>query len=120
MVHLVTGVLAADFFQKLCNQLKEITGINITVHPIVNRFFGPQITVAGLLTARDIAAQINDLEGDYFLIPKVMLKADEDVFLDGYSVDWLARKINGQAIIVENNGKAFLEGVLRKRIGGVA
>ncbi|NLL52949.1 MAG: DUF512 domain-containing protein [Peptococcaceae bacterium] len=117
-VHIVTGTLAAQFFQEWSKQLAEITGKNITVHPIVNRYFGPEITVAGLLTAQDIAEQLGDLNGDYFLISKVMLKADEHVFLDGYDIDWLARKVNGQAVVVENNGKSFLEGIVGKQIGG--
>ncbi|NLM20986.1 MAG: DUF512 domain-containing protein [Peptococcaceae bacterium] len=117
-VHIVTGTLAAPFFQQWSEQLAGITGKNIIVHSIANHYFGPEITVAGLLTAQDIAGQLGDLDGDYFLIPKVMLKADEHIFLDGYDIDWLARKVNGQAVVVENNGKTFLEGILGKQIGG--
>jgi NifB/MoaA-like Fe-S oxidoreductase len=81
-VHLVTGLLAKDFFTRWCGPLAEMTGTRIQAHTVVNRYFGPDITVAGLLTAQDIAEQLGDLNGDYFLIPRVMLKADEDIFLD--------------------------------------
>jgi len=111
-VHLVTGVLAADFFRRLGEKLAGIKGLELRVHEIINHFFGPKVTVAGLLTAQDINAQLGDLRGDYFLIPRVMLKADEDVFLDDRSVQWLQENVNGKAIIVNPNGRDLLEGIL--------
>jgi Protein of unknown function (DUF512). len=50
--------------------------------------------------------------GGEFLIPRVMLKADEDIFLDDLSVQWLEEKVNGKARIVENDGLSFLEHVI--------
>ncbi len=118
-VHVVTGVLAADFFRNWSRNLAVIKGLSLTVHRIINHYFGEEVSVAGLLTAGDIAAQLGNLNGDYFLIPRVMLKADEEIFLDGYGIEWLEEKVNGKAVIVENNGESFLEGVLGKELGGV-
>jgi len=115
-VHIVTGVSAAGIFKSWVKDLDFIQGLNVVIHEIKNNFFGPTVTVAGLLTAQDIAAQVNDLQGDYFLIPKVMLKADDEVFLDDRSVSWLEKRINGKALVVENNGKAFIEGVLGMKL----
>jgi len=111
-VHIITGVSAGAFFTFWAERLAGIQGLSISVHEIINNFFGSTVTVAGLLTAQDIAGQLGNLQGDYFLIPRVMLKADEEVFLDDYDIPWLERKVNGKALIVENNGRAFLEGVL--------
>jgi hypothetical protein len=36
------------------------------VHEIHQQFFGSTVTVAGLLTAQDIAGQLGNLQGDYF------------------------------------------------------
>jgi len=115
-VHIITGVSAAGIFKSWVKDLDFIQGLNIVIHEIKNNFFGPTVTVAGLLTAQDIADQISDLRGDYFLITKVMLKADDQVFLDDYSVSWLAEKINGKALVIENNGQAFIEGVLGTKL----
>lgn len=115
-IHIITGVSAAAIFKSWVENLSFIQGLNITIHEIINNFFGSTVTVAGLLTAQDIADQVGDLRGDYFLIPKVMLKADEQVFLDGYSVSWLEKKINGKALVIDNNGKAFIEGVLGMKL----
>ncbi|HWQ43136.1 MAG TPA: DUF512 domain-containing protein [Desulfosporosinus sp.] len=112
-VHLITGTSAQGLFESWKNRLTDrVNGLSITVHAIRNDFFGSLVTVAGLLTAQDIALQLGDLLGEEFLIPRVMLKADEDLFLDDHSVKWLEEKVNGKARIVENSGLAFIEHVL--------
>lgn len=112
-VHLITGTSAQVFFEQWSKKLmKQVSGLTLTVHAIQNDFFGTSVTVAGLLTAQDIARQLGDLEGEEFLIPRVMLKADEPLFLDDHSVEWLEERVNGQARIVENHGLAFLEQVI--------
>lgn len=112
-VHLLTGTSARSFFELWSQRLMDrIKGLKLSVHTIRNDFFGTSVTAAGLLTAQDIADQLEDLAGEEFLIPRVMLKADEDLFLDDHSVKWLEETINGKASIVENNGIAFLEHVI--------
>ncbi len=112
-VHLITGTSAQELFEVWRRRLMEqVTGITLTVHAIRNDFFGPSVTAAGLVTAQDIAEQLGDLSGEEFLIPQVMLKADEDIFLDDLSVKWLEETVNGTAIIVENHGLSFLEQVI--------
>lgn len=110
-VHIITGVSAAKLFHAIAFRLRTIKGLNIHIHTIVNHFFGETVTVAGLLTAHDIAQQTQDLHGHDFLIPSVMLKAGEDIFLDGYDVKWLEKAINGKAVLVENDAVSFLEGL---------
>lgn len=115
-IHVVTGVSAAGLFRLWVGKLAFVEGLKATVHEVVNNFFGPTVTVAGLLTAQDIAGQLGNLQGESFLIPRVMLKADEKVFLDGYDLAWLEQRVNGKAEVIENNGKAFLEAVLGRKL----
>ncbi|MDR3543766.1 MAG: DUF512 domain-containing protein [Desulfosporosinus sp.] len=118
-IHLITGTSAQELFKLLRDRLmKRVDGLKISVHIIRNDFFGSSVTVAGLLTAQDIALQLGDLRGEEFLIPSVMLKADEDLFLDDQSIPWLEGKVNGKASIVQNDGLAFLEHVLGFSLGG--
>ncbi|MGI6119251.1 MAG: DUF512 domain-containing protein [Desulfosporosinus sp.] len=117
-VHLITGTSAQELFELYRDRLMEqVSGLKLTLHAIRNDFFGSSITVAGLVTAQDIANQLGNLSGEEFLIPRVMLKADEDIFLDQLSVKWLEEKVNGKAIIVENNGFSFLEHVIGYPMG---
>lgn len=112
-LHLITGTSAQALFELWRSRLMErYRGLKLTVHAIRNDFFGPSVTVAGLVTAQDIANQLGDLAGEEFLIPRVMLKTDEEIFLDDRSVKWLEEKVNGKARIVENNGFSLLEHVI--------
>lgn len=112
-VHLITGTSAQELFELWRIRLMEqVSGLKLTVHAIRNDFFGSSVTAAGLVTARDVAYQLGDLAGEEFLIPRVMLKADEDIFLDDLSVKWLEDKVHGTASIVENDGFSFLEQVI--------
>lgn len=118
-IHLVTGTSAQQFFELLRERLmNQVNGLKLSIHTIRNDFFGLSVTVAGLLTGQDIARQLGDLNGEEFLIPRVMLKADEDLFLDDRSVHWLEKEVHGQARVVENNGRAFLEHVIGNSWGG--
>jgi len=107
-VHLITGTSAGEFFRSWAKRLQErIAGLELIIHVIENRFFGPSVTVAGLVTAQDIVAQVGNLDGADFLVPQVMLKADTDVFLDDHDLTWLEQKLDGRAIVVPNDGAAF-------------
>lgn len=112
-VHLITGTSAQHLFKLWQERLEQrVNGLKIIIHVIRNEFFGLSVTCAGLLTAQDIAQQLGDLTGEEFLIPSVMLKADEDLFLDDRSVVWLEEKVNGKAYVVQNEGLAFLENLI--------
>ncbi|SNV74108.1 Fe-S oxidoreductase [Clostridium cochlearium] len=85
---LVTGKLASKEFLTIKDEIKKVNDkIDIEVKEIINNFFGETITVAGLITGSDIKDQLKKEEvKDYILIPRNMLKADEDIFLDDVTV----------------------------------
>lgn len=110
-IHIITGVSATPFISQLISKLNHLPGLELALHTITNDYFGPMVTVVGLVTAQDIAKQVGNLGGEIFLIPEVMLKEDEDIFLDDRTVQWLAKEVQGEPIIVRNNGGAFLEAI---------
>jgi putative radical SAM enzyme (TIGR03279 family) len=119
-VHVVTGISAGCFIRHRLDRLKsQIIGLNITLHVVSNLFFGETVTVAGLLTAEDLAGQLGDLKGEEFLIPCTMLNADS-LFLDNQSIAWLEERVKGRAVVVEINGVAFLESILGYRLQEVS
>ena len=106
--HLITGILAEPFLRQCLDRVLRHAAARhkpvhdrILIHGIRNDFFGPQITVAGLVTATDIAAQLGSLEGEEFVVPRVMLRADSDEFLDGHDIPWLEKRLGGTALIVD-------------------
>ena len=54
-----------------------------------NNFFGEEVTVAGLLTGRDIIRSLVDIASgyDFILMPDVVLRETGDLLLDDVSVE---------------------------------
>ncbi|HSA77910.1 MAG TPA: DUF512 domain-containing protein, partial [Nitrospirota bacterium] len=72
----------------------KIGGVSLKQITVKNRFFGPAVTVAGLLTGGDILHALRGKElGDMVLIPGNALKDEDDVFLDGMRLDELEEKL---------------------------
>ncbi len=70
---LATGAAAYPLMRELCTSAAEKIGCEIDVIKIINHFFGEDITVAGLLTGKDLLAQLDGRDlGDALLIPLVM------------------------------------------------
>lgn len=111
-----TGRLFAPILEKCAGELHELAQhIRIFVYPVRNDFFGKDITVAGLLTAQDIIAQLKGKElGSCLFLPDTMLRSGEDVFLDDMTVSELAHSLQIDVVIVKSDGANFLQGILEK------
>jgi len=108
--HIITGTIAAPFLSTCAERARRlIPNLTYEIHAVENHFFGPKITVAGLVTATDIAAQVGDLGGDEFFVPRTMLREGEDIFLDNRDVAWLETRLNGRARVIDCTGRAFFE-----------
>lgn len=113
-VSIATGYAAFGFIKSLAERLKSLVPTLVCeVYPIRNDFFGHNITVAGLITGRDLAAQLSGKDlGERLLIPKVMLKADEPVFLDDMTLAELSESLGVEIIPTESTGQDFVSGLL--------
>ena len=77
---------------------------NVDVIAIKNIFLGETITVAGLITAGDLVAQLSGKDlGDELLIPRVMLNHDM-IFLDDKTIEDVEKELNIKVSVVENDG----------------
>jgi len=87
--------------------------LTIRVVPVVNHFFGETITVAGLLTGKDIAEQLAGRElGDEVLVPENTLRADGDLFLCGMTPTELSEHLGVPVRISPNDGGEMLTALL--------
>lgn len=113
-VSIATGRLAYPYIQKMADSIKEkFPNTTVHVYPIRNDFFGEMITVSGLITAQDLMNQLKEKElGERLLIPCNMLKADEDIFLDDYSVDDVEKTLQVPLNIVQSSGQDLLDEIL--------
>lgn len=112
----VTLVTAKLIYPTICwaaEQLnKKFPNMEFQVVCITNHFFGEQITVTGLLTATDILEQLKDLDlGEWVVLPSVVLKADEDIFLDDVTLEDVQKALQVPIHIVKSNGMGFIQAV---------
>ncbi len=94
-IDVVCGQSAAAVLASLLDTF-AIPNLKTRLIPVVNRFFGPDVTVTGLLTGADIIAALQaDGDGrDGVIIPGVALRKGENVFLDGLTPDDISRAID--------------------------
>lgn len=114
-VSVATGAAAYDFIKSLADRLcEQVPTLECHVYKIINDFFGHNITVAGLLTGKDLANQLKGKDlGDRLLIPRVTLRSEGDVFLDDTTPEWLSEQLGGVEIVpVESTGNDFVSKVL--------
>ena len=108
---IAAGVASAPLFEYLIDLFhKKWYNISVNVVAVKNRFFGSQITVSGLLTGSDLLAEFEGKElGDTLLIPKAMLKNDENIFLDDITLEELSERLGVRVIANENDGFELLK-----------
>ena len=116
---IVTGRLAAPFLKELAAEfMQRFTHAHIEVASIRNDFFGERITVSGLITGRDLIAQLKGRDlGDYVMLPSNMLRMGEEVFLDDISLAEVQKALQVPVVSVKSSGQDLLDAMLRKGDG---
>jgi len=99
----ISGVSFSTILKSILERLRSLEGVRIRHVTVVNKFFGPSVTVTGLLTGRDILSALQGKRlGDLVLVPAVALKNDEDVFLDNMSLAELSCALSVKVVKVES------------------
>jgi putative radical SAM enzyme (TIGR03279 family) len=108
---LVTGASAYNEIHRAAEKITNINNkINLTVKKIINHYFGETITVAGLITGKDIIEQLSAGDiNEYIIIPKNMLKSGEDIFLDDITLDILEKELNRKVIVCDYTGEDLIK-----------
>ncbi|MGC9349469.1 MAG: DUF512 domain-containing protein, partial [Anaerolineae bacterium] len=90
----VTGTLFAPVLERYALDLKKETGIRIDIVPVVNRFFGETVTVAGLLTAEDILDTLHGREiGESIVLPGEIFRGPGRRSLDGVTPSTISNQL---------------------------
>ena len=105
------GVSAADFLQDLMDK-HPITGINVRVIPVVNRFFGETVTVSGLITGRDLTDRLIGEPGEKIFITECMLRSEGDRFLDDMTLEEACARAARPIIPVGRRGDELLDALM--------
>jgi len=113
-ISLATGKLAYPYLKKMVDRLVEkFPNIKVHLYDIRNDFFGENITVSGLITGQDLMTQLQRQKlGEVLLIPCNMLKTDEDVFLDDFTVREVESTLQVPVNIVKSSGQDLIDAIL--------
>lgn len=104
------GQSAAEFLRRMLQDY-PVAGANISVYALENRYFGPTVTVSGLITGGDLTAQMTDVDCEAVLITEVMLR-DGEVFLDDMTLDEAQARLGRPIVPVGRRGEDLLEAIL--------
>jgi NifB/MoaA-like Fe-S oxidoreductase len=108
-----TGTSFYPFLRKFADRLAEKEQILLDVIPVENHFFGTTVTVAGLLTGRDVIKTLHDNADSYeaLLVPDAALKEDEDLFLDNVSLEDLAEATGLKPVRTESTPQGIIDAI---------
>ena len=111
---MATGFLPYPYLKRLLDRMAEVyPGRKIHLYPIRNDFFGEMITVAGLITGQDLVAQLKGKpRGSRLLLPSVMFKSGEEVFLDDMTRTQAEAALQIPINIVKSGGYDLLSAIL--------
>ena len=111
---MATGFLPYPYLKRLLDRMAEVyPGRKIHLYPIRNDFFGEMITVAGLITGQDLVAQLKGKPlGSRLLLPSVMFKSGEEVFLDDMTRTQAEAALQIPINIVKSGGYDLLSAIL--------
>ena len=114
-ISMATGEAAYDYLEEIIGKVKEkFPNIKIYLYQIRNDFFGDKITVAGLITGKDLMKQLEGKTlGQRLLLPCNMLRDGEEVFLDDVTLKQVKETLQVKPYIVKSSGQDLIEAILK-------
>ncbi|QNB45905.1 DUF512 domain-containing protein [Thermanaerosceptrum fracticalcis] len=114
-ITLVTGVSGRYVLDPLIEKLNQIKGLHLSLKVVSNEFFGPTVTVTGLLTGMCLLSGLKGLEpGTEVFLPSVMLKTQEGRFLDDLTPVDIEERLGVRITLVPIHAGALLEMIISR------
>jgi len=96
------GTLIAPILQAIARELTSLTDADIDVVSVPNQFFGPTVTVSGLLVAADVIQALRGrIRGDLVVLPASMFDASGQVTLDDYRQQDIERELGVRVAVAD-------------------
>jgi putative radical SAM enzyme (TIGR03279 family) len=89
---IMTGTIFAPVLRKQVERMNRRFHTRLQVVAVANEYFGGDVSVAGLLTGGDFVAAREQVRGEFAIIPRVALKSDEPVMLDGLRLEEVQKR----------------------------
>jgi len=92
---IATGTLAYDTMNKhVIPELNKIENLEVKLFKITNHFYGSSVSVAGLLTAKDIISQVREENiGEALWCSHRILNDEGTITLDDWTLDQMSREL---------------------------
>lgn len=109
----VTGMSFYPYLSKFTDKLKK-SGVDIELVAVGNSFFGHNVTVTGLLTGRDVMKALSGFvkQDDILLIPDIVMREGDEVFLDDVSKKDVEDVLGVKAVIIESTPQGLVEAIM--------
>jgi putative radical SAM enzyme (TIGR03279 family) len=90
----VVGAVVAGALEPVLARLNRVEGLDLRLYGLPSPYWGQDLVVTGLLTGADLiqGLQGRDL-GEKLLLPKLMLRQGESVFLDDMTLEQLQAQL---------------------------
>ena len=99
---ILTGEIAGPLLRQFADLMNRVENLTVNVCVVHNRFFEGNITVAGLLVGRDIIDALNAFPtAEQVILPTVMMRDGERIFLDEMSLDDVSAAVGRPFVPVE-------------------
>ena len=98
----VVGNAVEHAFQPLVVRLNQVQGLKVKLIALRSNYWGQEISVTGLLTGQDLMENlVNQDLGEGILLPSLMLKHDDNLFLDDLTVAEVATRLKTKIFPVD-------------------
>jgi len=102
-VTLVCGTLIAPVLERKAAELSQVV---VEVVPVENRFFGPTVTVSGLLTGRDVVEVLQGRAlGEVVFLPRAMFDASGELTLDDMTLAAIGERLRVEVEVAGTMGE---------------
>lgn len=108
---LATGTSFSPYLESCVRQIR-IRGAALEVVRVTNDFFGDSVTVAGLMSGRDIIKTVQRRQGpskpQILLLPSVALNEERSLFLDGLTPKAVEEELNLTVEVVSADAEGLM------------
>lgn len=104
-VAVVCGTLAAPVLARILDELGPLAKSQLSLYPVENRFFGPRVSVSGLLTGSDIIAGLKGEIGEEIIAIHRSLISARGYFLDGLTPKEVSDALGRPLVMVSSLGE---------------
>lgn len=103
---IITGVLAGPILDRVARDLNRVENLDVRVVAVENRFFGPTVTVSGLLTGSDLIGRRDQIkQSGLALLPASMFRRDQPLTLDDKSPEDLEKALGVPLRVAQGPGE---------------